>query len=132
MSPWTKALVIAAALASGCTGNISDSGKAPGTGQGSGGVNGGSNAGTGASPAGAGTGGSMPGSSACTSGVPGTTRLPLLTNTQYDNTVQELFSLPLTADTVPSTMLAPDGTGSVDQRTWTGFQGAADMLVSKV
>jgi hypothetical protein len=36
---------------------------------------------------------------ACAPGVPGTTRMPLLTNAQYDNTVQELFGLGLTADT---------------------------------
>src|SRR5215218_2693811 len=120
MNTWAKSVVTAAALLTGCTGTISDpggtahptgSGGVPGGPPGSGGISG-----TGAAPA-------TP--SACSPGVPGTTRMPLLTNSQYDNTVQELFGLGLSADTLPSSMLAPDDTGgSVDQRTWTGFQGA--------
>ncbi|HEX2660852.1 MAG TPA: DUF1592 domain-containing protein [Polyangia bacterium] len=138
MKTWTKALITAAALASGCTGMVSDpgTGTATGGGTGTGGPPGSSgstgNTGSGGASGPLGTGGTTSAPTACSPGVPGTSRMPLLTNSQYDNTVQELFGLNLTTDALASTMLAPDGIGSVDQRTWTGFQGAADMLVGKV
>jgi hypothetical protein len=65
---------------------------------------------------------------ACTPGVPATTQLPRLTRAEYDNTARDLLGL----DVQPSTLLAPDTFGSVDQRAWDGFQAAADMLATQV
>jgi len=61
-------------------------------------------------------------------GVQPTTQLPLLTREQYDRTIRDLLLL----DTQPSSMLAPDGVGSIDSRAWTAFQNAAEALASQV
>jgi hypothetical protein len=60
--------------------------------------------------------------------VPATSQLPRLTNIQYDNTIRDLVGL----DTQPSSMLAPDSLGSVDQRTWDGYKAAAAALAPQV
>lgn len=64
----------------------------------------------------------------CVPGVPGTTQLPRLTRAQYDNTVFDLLGV----DSNPSTMLAPDSTGSVDQRAWDGYKLAASTVAEQV
>jgi hypothetical protein len=64
----------------------------------------------------------------CVPGVPGTSQLPRLTRTQYDNTIVDLLGV----DIAPSSMLAPDSTGSVDQRAWDGYQLAAATVSEQV
>jgi hypothetical protein len=61
-------------------------------------------------------------------GLPQTTQIPRLTNHQYENTVRDLTSLV----GQHSAQLAPDGTGSVDQRTWDGYKAAAQTLAAQV
>lgn len=64
----------------------------------------------------------------CVPGVPGTSQIPRLTQSQYDNTVRDLLGV----DSQASSMLAPDTTGSVDQRAWDGYQLAAESLAAEV
>jgi len=65
----------------------------------------------------------------CTPGVvPATTQLPRLTQAQYDNTIRDLVGL----TTQPSTLLAPDTVGSVDQRAWDGYKAAADRVSQEI
>lgn len=59
--------------------------------------------------------------SICVPGVPGTSQLPRLSRVQFDNTVRDLLHVDIT----PSSMLAPDSQGSVDQRAWDGYKAAA-------
>jgi hypothetical protein len=66
--------------------------------------------------------------SECQPGVPGTSQLPRLTQVQYDNTIRDLVGL----ETSPSAMLAPDTTGSVDQRAWDGYQAAAESVAAQI
>jgi len=47
---------------------------------------------------------------------------------QYDNTVRDLLGI----EGNPSSMLAPDTTGSVDQRAWDGYKAAADSVSQQV
>ena len=58
----------------------------------------------------------------CVPGIPQTSQLPRLTKTQYDNTVRDLLAI----EGQPSSLLAPDSTGSVDKRAWDGYQAAAE------
>jgi hypothetical protein len=64
----------------------------------------------------------------CLPGVPGTSQLPRLTRVQYDNTVYDLLGV----SGEPSLMLAPDSTGSVDQRAWDGYKQAAATVSAQV
>ena len=64
----------------------------------------------------------------CTPGIPATSQLPRLTRAEYDKTTRDLLGL----DVQPSSMLAPDTLGSVDQRAWDGFKAAADSLATQV
>lgn len=64
----------------------------------------------------------------CEPGVPGTSQLPRLTKVQYDNTIRDLVGL----ETGPSALLAPDTTGSVDQRAWDGYQAAAEAVAAQI
>lgn len=64
----------------------------------------------------------------CIPGIPGTSQLPRLTRTQYDNTLRDLLGV----SGQPSTMLAPDTPGSVDQRAWDGYRLAASTLAGEV
>jgi len=64
----------------------------------------------------------------CAPGVPATTQLPRLTQAQYDNTIRDLVGL----TTQPSTLLAPDTVGSVDQRAWDGYKAAADRVSQEI
>jgi hypothetical protein len=66
--------------------------------------------------------------SECVPGVPGTSQLPRLTHAQYDNTIRDLVGI----TTGPSALLAPDTPGSVDQRAWDGYQGAAESVAAQV
>jgi hypothetical protein len=65
--------------------------------------------------------------STCIPGVPGTSRIPRLTNAQYDHTIQDLLRLEVT----PSAMLAPDTTGSLDDRGWDAYRASAERLASQ-
>jgi hypothetical protein len=119
MNTWTRRIVVGATLLTGCTGSI-------------GGVTGGPGTGTGSSPGigpGAGAGGAIgTDPRVCTPGVPQTTQLARLTHAQYDNTIRDLFGIA----NQPSSMLAPDTLGSVDQRAWDGYQLAADTVSGQV
>lgn len=81
-------------------------------------------------PAEAGPGplGETPPPSECEPGVPGTSQLPRLTKVQYDNTIRDLVGL----ESEPSALLAPDTTGSVDQRAWDGYQAAAEAVAQQI
>ena len=114
MQSWDKRVVIAATLLAGCQGNLKGSGHDIGS-MGGPGLNGG------AGPGGPGVQGNP---SVCVPGVPGTSQLPRLTHAQYDNTIRDLLGL----QTQPSTLLAPDTVGSVDQRAWDGYKLAAETL----
>src|SRR5882724_485942 len=132
MHTWTRWIAVgAAALWMGCTGrvdgpsrgsgNVNDPGGGPGPGSGNG--NGG----------GPRTGAPNTGLLPCAVGVPQTTQLQRLTRSQYDNTVRDLLQLtPQASLTPPSSMLAPDTPGSVDQRAWDGYQSAAAALATQV
>lgn len=129
MRAWTNTLIVGSAVLSGllaaCTGQVASDVTAPGAGGGN------TNVGSGgtANP----TGGVVPGgaggpASACVPGVPATSQLPRLTRVQYDNTVRDLFGI----TSQPSSMLAPDTVGSVDQRAWDGYRTAADTIATQV
>ena len=64
----------------------------------------------------------------CEPGIPATSQLPRLTQVQYDNTIRDLVGI----EGNPSQMLAPDTTGSVDQRAWDGYKAAADAVSQQV
>jgi hypothetical protein len=64
----------------------------------------------------------------CTPGIPTTSQLPRLTHAEFDNTTRDLLGI----DVQPSSMLAPDTIGAVDQRAWDGYQTAADSLATQV
>jgi hypothetical protein len=139
MKTWTKTLIVGVALLAGCEGSIGGR-NSNGTGSGAS-----SGSGTG-NTTGSGTGNSISsgtgnttttgagGSSTpvdptvCTPGIPATSQLPRLTRAEYDKTTRDLLGL----DTQPSSMLAPDTLGSVDQRAWDGFKAAADSLSAAV
>lgn len=121
MSTWEHRVVIAATLLLGCQGNLegpAGNGSTPGLG-----ASGGPGLGGGGTAAGPGTG-AQGNPNVCVPGVPGTSQLPRLTRTQYDNTIRDLLGL----TSQPSTMLAPDTLGSVDQRAWDGYKLAAETL----
>jgi hypothetical protein len=54
--------------------------------------------------------------------------LPRLTRVQFDNTIRDLVGLNDNA----SAALAPDSTGSVDQRAWDGYRTAAEALAAQI
>jgi hypothetical protein len=66
--------------------------------------------------------------STCVPGIAKSSRVPRLTNAQYDNTIQDLLFL----DVTPSTMLAPDSNGSVDQRSWDAYVASAERLAEQL
>jgi hypothetical protein len=140
MYDWRTRTLLAATLLTGtaCSGEIQAPGGqggpngsstgSTGSGGGSGTTGkGGSGASTGGGSGTTGTGGT--GSpTQCVPGVPGTSQLPRLTKVQYDNTVRDLVGI----EGNPSSMLAPDTTGSVDQRAWDGYKAAADSVAQQV
>ena len=139
MNTWTRTLIVGAALLAGCEGSI-------GTGKPSSGSGASSGSGTAGSTGdgqhvGCGTAGSTTTGTAGTTvfrrrsirrcarrACPPTSQLPRLTRAEYDKTTRDLLGL----DMQPSTMLAPDTLGSVDQRAWDGFKTAADSLATQV
>jgi hypothetical protein len=125
MHSWDKRIFIAAAVLAGCQAQIDGPGTTSGQGDGSVATPPGAN-GTGGGPGGVGGpgAGATGNPSVCAPGVPGTSQLPRLTRTQYDNTIRDLLNL----QTQPSSMLAPDTVGSVDQRAWDGYKLAAETL----
>ena len=121
------------ATGSGSTGSGAATGKGGTTGTSGGtGSGAGSNVGSGGSGNGSSTGGTGgtagPAVSNCSPGIPGTSQLPRLTGLQYDNTVRDLLGI----DSQPSSLLAPDSPGSVDQRAWDGYQAAAAAVADQV
>src|SRR4051812_22170473 len=140
MNTWTKTLLVGAGLLAGCEGSIGGSktaGSGASSGSGTGNTSGAGTgntvgSGTGNTP-GTGTGGSgvLPppvDPTVCTPGVPATSQIPRLTRAEYDKTTRDLLGL----DVQPSSMLAPDTLGSVDQRAWDGFKTAAASLAPQV
>ena len=125
---WTRTIILGVALLAGCEGSIGGQGTSSGAGASTGAGN---TVSTGAGNAvGTGAGGSITpvDPTVCTPGVPTTSQLPRLTRAEYDKTTRDLLGL----DVQPSTMLAPDTLGSVDQRAWDGFKTAADSLATQV
>ena len=120
---WTRTIILGVALLAGCEGSIGGQGTSSGAGASTGAGN---TVSTGAGNAvGTGAGGSITpvDPTVCTPGVPTTSQLPRLTRAEYDKTTRDLLGL----DVQPSSMLAPDTLGSVDQRAWDGFKTAADL-----
>jgi len=144
MDAKARAIVVSCLLTAGCGADVGTD--SPGAGDGQGATSGsGAASGVGGTGVGAGAGvggtvgsgsasgtGSVPGvdPEVCVPGVPGTSQLPRLTGRQYDNTIRDL--LDLDADPAPSSMLAPDTLGSVDQRAWDGYQLAAAEIAATV
>src|SRR5262245_3628473 len=112
MPNWTRWMIAAATLAAaGCTTEVGDDGLSEGDDSNVEGT-GGNTADPDKDP------------TVCVPGVPKTSQLPRLTRAQYDNTIRDLLGI----ESQPSSMLAPDTTGSVDQRAWDGYQLAAESL----
>jgi hypothetical protein len=143
MNSWAKTIIVGVALLAGCEGSISGqnsagSGASSGTGNSVGSGTGnttGSGTGNSISSGTGNTTGSGSGGSGtpvdptvCTPGIPATSQLPRLTRAEYDKTTRDLLGI----DMQPSSMLAPDTLGSVDQRAWDGFKAAADSLAPQV
>jgi hypothetical protein len=116
-----------ASLGSGSAGN-SATGKGGGTGKAGNGSGNGSNVGSGGSGNASSGGTSGTPLSNCSPGIPGTSQLPRLTGVQYDNTIRDLVGI----EAQPSSLLAPDSPGSVDQRAWDGYQAAAAAVAEQV
>lgn len=141
MNTWTRSLVVGVALLAGCQGAIGGSQSTTGNGTGAGASSGtgtgnttgsgtGNSVGSGTgNTTGTGSGGSgVIDPNVCTPGVPTTSQLPRLTRAEYDKTTRDLLGL----DVQPSSMLAPDTVGSVDQRAWDGFKTAGNSLAAQV
>jgi hypothetical protein len=130
---WTRTIILGVALLAGCEGSIGGQGTSSGAGASTGA---GSNTGAGntistgaGNTVGTGAGGSTPvDPTVCTPGVPTTSQIPRLTRAEYDKTTRDLLGL----DVQPSSMLAPDTLGSVDQRAWDGYKTAAASLATQV
>jgi hypothetical protein len=132
---------VAVAMISGCSGTLGapspgEDGPPQGSGAnvGSGAAGSGSSAGSGkagngsGASAGSGGAGNRGPLSNCSPGIPGTSQLPRLSGVQYDNTIRDLVGI----DSQPSSLLAPDSLGSVDQRAWDGYQAAAAAVAEQV
>lgn len=122
MDSWQRRIATGALLlAAGCTGTISTDSNKGGSGTNTGQNNGpGQGNGPGSGPQ------SDP--TVCIPGIPQTSQLPRLTRAQYDATIRDLVGI----DNQPSTMLAPDTPGAVDQRAWDGYQTAAKTVAAQV
>ncbi|WP_437566854.1 DUF1592 domain-containing protein [Sorangium sp. So ce542] len=136
MYTWARRFIVPALFTTscaamlGCIANIGglddeEESSGPGDGPGSG-----AGAAAGAGTGGSGSTGAGPGvePTVCVPGVPRTSALPRLTKAQYDNTIRDLLGI----DSQPSSMLAPDGVGSVDQRAWDGYKTAAETVAAAV
>lgn len=121
---------------SGATGSGATNGSGAATGKGgASGNTGGNGSGNGSSVGSGGTGNASGGSGAgsgvtsnCSPGIPSTSQLPRLSGVQYDNTIRDLVGI----ESQPSSLLAPDSPGSVDQRAWDGYQAAAAAVAEQV
>ena len=150
MFNWSR-IVVVAALAAGCTGRIvggsqggsTGSGGLSGTpsgtgstgivstGTGSTGIVGGT--GTGSSTGTGGSGSNTP--VVCTPGVPATSQVARLTNTEYDRTIRDLLGvtqLSAANNVYPSTLLATDQGGGLTDLGWSAYQSVAEMIASQV
>jgi len=130
---WTRTIILGVALLAGCEGAIGGQGTSSGAGASTGAgsnTGAGNTVGTGAgNTVGTGAGGNTPvDPTVCTPGVPTTSQIPRLTRAEYDKTTRDLLGL----DVQPSSMLAPDTLGSVDQRAWDGYKTAAASLATQV
>jgi hypothetical protein len=137
MKTWAKTIIVGVALLAGCEGSIGgrgnnnvSSGNGASTGSGTGNATGTGNTTTTGTGNNTGAGGSSTpvDPTVCTPGIPATSQLPRLTRAEYDKTTRDLLGL----DVQPSSMLAPDTLGAVDQRAWDGFKTAADSLATQV
>jgi hypothetical protein len=131
------------------TGGTAAGGKSSGAGIGGGssGGAGGANAGTtsknsvggttstvGGSTSTSGTGGSQA-TSSCAPGVPITSQIPRLLNSQYDNVIRDLLGVTVLAGAngaPPSSLLNTDSTGPMNSYMWQAYQDAAEMIASEV
>ena len=136
MNTWKRTIIVGAALLAGCEGSI-------GTGKQSSGSGSSSGSGTAGS---VGTGNTV-GTGTAGSGTAGTTVVPPPVEPDGVHAGHPRDDAAAAADarntttrrascsgstSQPSSMLAPDTLGSVDQRAWDGFQTAADSLATQV
>ena len=149
MFNWRSRIVLLAALAAGCTGKITGGSQGSSTGAG-GGV--GSSTGTGSTgivstgtgstgvvgTTGTGSSTGTVGSTTpvvCTPGIPATSQIARLTNTEYDRTIRDLLGvteLQAAANVYPSTLLATDQAGGLTDVGWSAYQSVAEMIASQV
>lgn len=79
------------------------------------------------------TGGSQP--TSCAPGIPITSQIPRLLNSEYDNVVRDLLGVTALAGangSPPSSLLNPDSTGPMNSYMWKAYQDAAEMIASEV
>jgi len=150
MFNWRSRIVLVAALAAGCTGKITGGSQGSSTGAGGGGA--GSPTGTGSTgivstgtgstgvvgTTGTGSSTGTVGSTTpvvCTPGIPSTSQIARLTNTEYDRTIRDLLGvteLQAAANVYPSTLLATDQAGGLTDVGWSAYQSVAEMIASQV
>ncbi len=90
--------------------------------------------GAGGSMAGTGAGGSG-GVTTCVPGVPASTQIPRLRNTQYDDVMNDLLGVTTLASAgngTPSSLLAEDSGGAMTDIGWSAYQNAANKLATEV
>jgi len=71
----------------------------------------------------------------CTPGIPATSQVARLTNTEYDRTIRDLLGvteLQGAANVYPSTLLATDQAGGLTDVGWSAYQSVAEMIASQV
>ena len=133
------------ALATGCSGNVGNSTDSMPTGPGA------STTGTDASVTGSGgasttaptggttdggiggTGGSSLPTDVCVPGVPVTSQIPRLKNSQYDNIVRDILGVTaLASGALPSSLLNTDSIGAMNTFMWDAYQNAARTIAAEV
>lgn len=81
-----------------------------------------------------GTGGNQT-TSSCVSGIPISSQIPRLLNSQYDNVIRDLLGVTALAGASgapPSSLLNTDSTGPMNSYMWKAYQDAAEMIASEV
>lgn len=71
----------------------------------------------------------------CTTGVPPTSQIPRLTGSQYDRTIHELLgltTLSASGEGSPSSLLAPDQSGSISDLGWSAYQLVGEKVAAQV
>jgi hypothetical protein len=71
----------------------------------------------------------------CTQGVPTTSQIPRLTNTEYDNTVRDLLgvaTLNAANGSTPSNLLATDQSGGLTDVGWAAYKTVAEDIAAQV